>query len=296
MTATIVSPGTIVIGPWLVLNEVDADGVEWTFYEIDGWTNGPSVKVEQVQRITSHGQFPQPGRRGGRVITIKGKIYADSRALVAAAVDKLASVLADGGFDYFGFYDESVGDRWAMVQLLDTPDTSWNDSDGKLCRFQLQLLSADAYKYGTTSTDSTPFGSDPVGDGLVFNLFPSPSTLDFGAQGTTGTLTIDNLGNAEASVKFTVTGPTPSGGFVIFDTTTGKRISYVGEVVASGSTIVLDGSDGSVLIDGYADRLGDTIVEAWPVLDPESSRDFVFTPLGTATASVLTAECVATYW
>lgn len=135
----------------------------------------------------------------------------------------------------------------------------------------------------------------PVGAGLVFNLFPSPGTLDFGAQGSTGSLTVFNAGNAPASVKFTVTGPTPDGGFVIVDAATCKTITYLG-AVPDGSTFVLDGSDGSVVIDGIADRLGDTVVEAWPTVGAGMSRDFSFTSLGATTASVLTAEVTATYW
>jgi len=291
--STLTSPGVASVGG-LTFNAVDANGVEWALNAIDGWHDGASVQVDQTQRVVSHGQFFQPGHRGGRAITLSGWVYDDDRGLVAAAVDSLASLMADGSSSIFTFTDANLGARWVPVQLLDTPDLAWDDT-GLRCRFQLQLLASDPYKYGATSSATTGFGVAPVGAGLVFNLFPAPSTLDFGPQGTTGSVTISNPGSAEAAVKFTVTGPTPTGGFVITDASTGKTITYLGAVPA-GSVLVLDGSDGSVVIDGTADRLGDTIVQAWPTVPKGTSRDFTFTALGTATASVLTAECIATYW
>lgn len=294
---TITSPGVITVGG-LTFNQVDGNGVEWVFNTIDGWHDGPSVSVDQADRIVSHGIFSQPGHRGGRTITVGGWIYSDERALAASAVDSLTALLADGSSDTFTFSDADQGDRWVDVQLLATPDIAWDDegaTDGHLCYFQIQLLASDAYRYGSISSAPTGFGSAPVGAGLVFNLFPSPGSLDFGPQGSTGSLTVSNSGNATASVKFTVTGPTPDGGFVITDALTGKTITYLGSV-PSGSTLVLDGADGSVVLDGNADRLGDTIVQAWPTLDGGQSRDFLFTSLGGTTASVLTAEVVATYW
>lgn len=283
---------THVIVDGLDLNNVEDNGLVWEFTSIDGWHDGPSTFVEQDQRI-SHGQFAQPGRRGGRTITVRGKLAAEDRALVADGIDRLNALLADGGFGTFEFVDRTQGSRWAMVQLLGAPLPAW--SGGPIAFYQLQLLAPGSYKFGATSSDSTAFGSAPVGAGLVFNLFGSPSTLNFGAQGTTGTVTISNDGTAPASVKFTVAGPTPVGGFEIVDVSTGKRITYLGSV-PSGSELVLDGATGTVVIDGTADRLGDTIVDAWPQIPAGGSRDFLFNPLGGSTAALLTAECIATYW
>jgi hypothetical protein len=286
------SPGVVTIAG-LTFNETDANGVEWVFDALDGWHDGPSVSVDQADRIVSHGIFSQPGHRGGRVITLAGWVYADDRALVAAAVDSLTALLADGSSDMFTFIDADLGSRWVNVQLLATPDIAW-DADRLLCKFQLQFLAADPYRYGATSSASTGFASTPEGAGMVWPAFPD-GFADFGVQGDTGTVTVSNPGSASASVLFRVAGPTPDGGFVITDASTGEPITYLGAVPV-GSTLVLDGSDGSVVIDGTADRLGDTIVTSWPSIPRGASRDFLFAPLGGTTAAVLTAEVTATYW
>lgn len=291
MVATAERPTGVVVDG-LDLNNIEASGLVWEFKSIDGWINGPGVNVDQTQRVVDHGQFFQRGHRTGKTITIVGFIKG-TRALIAEGIDRLNAVLADGELGLFQFTDVNLGLRWANVQLLGQPVIPWDGSP--TVKYQLQLLAPDAYKYGLTSSASTPFGAAPVGAGLVHPLHSGPS-LDYGAQGSTGVVTVANPGTADAPVKFSVTGPTPAAGFYIIDPTTGKTITYLGAVVPAGSTIVFDASDGSVLIDGYADRLGDTIVQAWPVVPAHSSRDYQFVPNGAATASVLTAECIATYW
>lgn len=275
----------------LALNVVDPSGLEWKFISIEGWHDGASVFVEQEQRI-GHGQFAQPGRRGGKTLTIKGELRAPDRNLIAAAIDQIEALLADGQFGVFEFIDRTQGSRWTMVQLLGAPTIDW--SGGPVAFYQLQLLGPGPYKFGETGTASTGFATVPEGVGLVFPLFPS-GALDFGAIGDVGQASVANVGTAAASLKFTISGPAPSGGFIITDTTTGKRIQYLGTLPA-GSSLVINGANGSVFIDGTADRLGDTVVDEWPTIPPGQTRTFLFEPIGGTTAAVLTVECVSTYW
>ena len=290
MTA-LYSPHYINVGGF-TFDATDANGVTLGFDSIDGWHDGASVIVEQTQRIVSHGQFAQKGRRGGRVITVNGWAISDDRGLTANKVQALATVLADGGFSPFEVVDENLGTQWTSVQLLETPDMAWDVKE--FLRFQLTFLASSPYKFGVVSSASTAFAATPAGVGLVFPLFPS-GTLDFGPLGDVGQAAVTNYGTAAAPVRFTVTGPTPTAGFVITDTVTGKRITYLGQV-PTGSSLVFDAAAGSVIIDGSADRLGDTIVDAWPLIPAGETRAFLFEPNGSTTASVLTVSTTATYW
>lgn len=288
------SPGTISVGG-LTLNQFDTPDIEsevlWLFDDVDGWHDGASVEVDSQARVISHGQFGQAGRRGGRTITVSGNMVAPDRAQAGDAVDVLSSVLAGGEFGRFDFHDVDQGWRWTMVQLAATPDIAWDTE--KHFRFQLQFLAPDSYRYGQTSSASVGFAASS-GSGAVFDAFPD-GVMDFGPLPDFGTLSVQNPGSAAAAPVFTVSGPSPSAGFVITDVSTGRRITYLG-VVPDGSVLTLDGSDGSVLLDGVADRLGDALVEAWPVVPARSTRTFLFEPLSGATSAQLTASVVATYW
>ena len=285
---------TQVIVDGFEFNGIDDNGVRWRFDKLVGWHSGAGVDVVQEQRIVDHGQFGQPGHRRGKVLALSGRIEAADRALIQPALDSLNAVLADGGFGVLEYVDRTAGSRTTTVQLLVEPDVTWNG--GPLALFQIQFLQTDPYKYGAVSTDSTGFSQTPEGAGLVFDLFEPSDSLSWGVAVDPGILTVTNPGTAEASVVFTVAGPTPAGGFHVVDLLTGSRITYLGGAVPSGSEVVLDGHDGTVVIDGVADRSGDTVVEAWPQVSPGGSRSFLFESVAGFSAAILTASCDATYW
>lgn len=284
------SPGQITVDG-VVLNIEDGD-TTWVFDKIEGWHEGPGIDVETEQRTTSHGEFAQDGHRTGRTITISGWVMGSFRATVAAAVRRLSSVLADGGFGTFELADDDEGTLTATVQLFATPKVVWDKQT--YAEFQLQFHAPSSYRYGATASASTGFAAPAAGAGAVFPAFPG-GVMDFGPLGDPGLVSVANNGTASAPVKFIVTGPGPAGGFTITDVTTGKKITYLGDLPA-GSELVLDGADGTVVIDGIADRSGDTIVEAWPTIPKQSERSFLFEPLSSTSAALLTVQCVSTYW
>lgn len=291
-------PSQISIGSQILLGDDDANGVEWGFSTIDGWHKPAGMDVTRTQRIVSHGEFAQAGHRTGRVITVTGWLWGDSRAKVNAALSELSALLADGGFETFTFDDSDSGALSTRVQLLDL-DADWDGGTvANPPRFQLQLLAADPYKFGAVSSASTGFFSVPSGVGLSFPLFVSSGVLDFNSSTVvSGVVAVSNAGSADAPVVFTVDGPTPVEGFIITAQSTGRRIVWLpGEAIPEGSSVVFDGSDGSVTIDGSADRRSGVLVDEWPVVAAGGSEDFLFSSEGDVTDAVLTASVTATYW
>lgn len=275
--------------------ELTADptpGVDWGLEKLEGWYEGADIAASNQRRSNSHGTFAQQGLAGGKAITVDGFVSSRDRIFLTDAIELISATLADGSFGTMTVYDEDLGYRWAPVQRVGTPSID-QDSEPNVVKFQLQFFAPDAYRYGQSSTASTGFAA-ASGSGMVFPLFPD-GVMDFGPLPVSGVVTVQNPGSAAASLVLSVSGPSPDAGFVIVDVTTGKRITYLG-VVPAGSTLTLDSATGSVLLDGVADRLGDALVEAWPLVPAQSSRSFSFEPLGSATASELTVSVVATYW
>lgn len=294
---TDLQPATISIGSQILLGADDVSGVQWYFTSIDGWHKPAEMNVDRVQRVVSHGEFPQRGHRMGRTITLEGSVAGPTVAATEAALAKLSALLADGTFDTFTFAGVDRPTQTARVQLLDM-DINWRGKVEGFPDYQIQLLAPDPFKYGTVSSGVTGlFTGNADGTGFIWDAFPS-GNADFNtsASAAIGSATISNPGTAPASVKFTVTGPTPASGFRITDLATGKRISYLGTVIPAGSSLILDGSNGSVLIDGVTDRSGDVVVEAWPTVAAGGVGSYFFETLGGTTATTLTAACTATYW
>lgn len=277
----------------LLLNEyIASSDADWLFTNIKGWTGGPGVQVDQVQRVASHGQFPQEGRRTGRPLTLEGVVICDDEMVVAEATDIIAACLADGEFGTLTVGDDRLGPRWATVQLVGAIDDDW--STPTAYRFQLQLLAPDPLKYGAMSTDSSGFFSVDPNGGLEY---PLDSPLDYGNDPTAapGVVTVSNQGTAASPVVFTVAGPTAPEGFRITDLLTGKSITYLGGEVPGGSSVVFNGRNASVIINGVADRSGVTYAQAWPKVGAGETRSFFFESFGADTGGVLTAECISAW-
>ena len=276
------------------LNAVDSNGATWAFDTITGWHSGPGVEVQQTQRAVGHGQFARKGRRTGRQIIVSGHVYADTRGPVEQASRTLAALLADGDSERFYFNDTDGPTLWTNVQLADAPRIDWPGLNH--FRYQLTLLAPDAFRYGETSTASTTFATDPVGRGLRYPAFSPSGVMYYGPPPTSdGTVTLTNYGSAPGSPLFTVDGPGPVGGFSIVDIGAGKRLTYLG-AIPNGGRLVLDASDGSVLLDGTADRSGDVISMGWPVVGPGETATFRFAAESTASAALLTVSLTSCYW
>lgn len=285
------SPVALTVGP-LELTADRTPDVDWALIDLEGWSESAEMSVPQQRRPTSHGQFFQPGLLGGKVITVNGEVRSKVRAFLTDAEEVIAATLADGGLGTLTVYDEDAGMRWAPVQRLGSASIK-PDDEPDVIKFQLQFLAPDAYRYGQTSTATVGFAASS-GSGMVFPLFAS-GVLDFGPLPASGAVSIQNPGSAPAPPVFTITGPSPAGGFVITDIRTGKRNTFL-SVVPENQTLTIDASDGSVLLQGVADRSGDFIVEAWPVVPARSVSTFLFEPLSSATPALLTAAVVATYY
>ena len=231
------------------------------------------------------------------MVTVSGWFVGTSRDEAAEAADRLASLLADGGFGDLVVSDPSVGDRWVRVQLLDSaPEVDWDDD--RWLRFSVDLRCPSSVRYGAMSSASTPFPSSTPGAGLRFPLFTpggAGQVLDFGELPATGRVVLLNPGNSPASPVFEVSGPTPASGFYVLQADTGARITFESPV-PTGSVLRIDSRDGSAVIDGVADRSGDLLVDAWPNVPAGESAEFLFAPVAESSAATLTVSVTATYW
>ncbi len=93
---------------------------------------------------------------------------------------------------------------------------------------------------------------------------------------------------------FDVDGPVV-GGFQIVDTTTGRVLEYAGDV-ATGSTLTIDTAEGSVVLDGSADRSQLLTRRAWFPVPANGGTTVVFLPLASHTAATLRATWAPGWW
>ena len=268
---------------------VDANGVSWAFSKVAGWFDGAQTKTMKTDRPWAQGEFPVRTFRGARVITITGTVHAPTRGLAAAAQMTLTSILADGTYADVVVSDPDQGTLSASVRLEGEPMVDWHhplDID-----YQIAFYAPDPLRYGDPVSVATTFPT--LRGGLSYDLYTDGAGadlgyLDYGAASDTGRIVVTNTGTAAAPVTCQVAGEVDASGFDIAQTGTDLRLRFVGPV-SPGSSLVLDGSTGNVLIDGTADRAGQLTYRDWPVIPPGGSLELAFIPLGVNLGAQLTA-------
>lgn len=223
----------------------------------DGWFGSPGVRADKTDRLWGHGTFSDRGWRDARLIIIEGNAHFDTEQAALEGYNRLMAAGAEGTYHTLTVEDSLFGTLTATVRLANEVVVDWL-MPGVLS-YQLQLLSPDPRKYGPAIREST--GVAVAGDGLQWDLFTTGPGLDFGNPGDPGTVTITNPGTADTSQRFTLTGSAPNG-FTIRYIPTDAVLQY-STPLALGETLVLNSSDGTAQLNGYADRAAKLTRRDW---------------------------------
>lgn len=269
------------------------DGFTLWMDDLNGWGTGPGpgVRRDRTDRMWAHGEFAERAWRGGRLVTIEGDATAPDQAVATLAEQKINAILADGLPGLLAVTDTATVDMSATTGLFSEPKIGWkNDTT---VTFQLQFICPDPRRYGAAVTSST--GVAAPGGALVYPLgSPNPpGVLDYGATGTPGTVVFTNAGTADTAPVFTITGDLPNG-FTITHVESGRRLVYVG-ALTSGQFLRLSAADGSVKLDGYADRSVQLTVRQWTRVGKYARGTWLFEATG-STGALLTSEVKPAWW
>jgi hypothetical protein len=269
-----------------------APGTNQTVVDIKGWHGSAGIRRNETPKLWQHGIFSERGYKTERVLTLVGHIEAQTRAEAAALVDTLAAIMGDGDLGTLTVNDVDQGTRWAPVQLAGAVEINW-DSDLQI-DVTVDMVSPDAMKYGPASDYTT--GAAAPGGGMDNDpsLFNNGSdVIDFGEGGTAGTVTITNTGTAPAPVVITVNGYWPAEGFTITQVGSGRRLVYVGANLIE-DRVVLDSTDGTVMLNGVSDRSDNLTVREWPELQP-GPNTFLFEP-APGSSALMTVRAASAWW
>lgn len=284
-TSSLVTVGGLTFG---LFDDLSMTG--WTYSNLQGWYDGPSVRAQYVSRAFTDGSFDTLVFRDVRTITLTGTYVGSSYLDAVAQAQALAACLGDGSAGTF-----TVDGLSATVRIAAEPVLGWI-GDNSAFNFAISFAAVDPRKYGATIT--AVCGMPSTGGGLVFPLFIVSGVITWGTVPAPQVDTLTNTGTAAAAVTFTVAaGATPiTGGFQITEQTTGSILRYVDDLPA-GSSVVLDSATGNVTLNGTADRRGSLSVAQWTQIPANSTRLFVLGGLsGFSSTATLTAVTRPAYW
>ncbi|MGM9473191.1 hypothetical protein ACS5PJ_14450 [Pseudarthrobacter sp. YS3] len=265
------------------------DGYTLWLDDLPGWKDGPGVRRERAARMNAHGEFGERGWRDARLVTIQGDATCPSEEVTALAEQHLAAVLADGLAGVLEVTDTATVPMSSGTYLFSEPKIEYkNDTT---LTYQIQFICPKPRKYGAAVNAVT--GVATAGGGLGY---PLGDPLDYGAAGTPGTVTLANSGTADTAPAFTASAVTTDMpfGFTITHVQSGSRLVY-SDAVLLGQQIRLDASDGSVLLEGYADRSAKLTVREWTRLAKKSAGTWLFEATG-APGAQLIVEVRPAWW
>jgi len=257
--------------------------------ELTGWDDLPDITSYDQPQARGHGDHTGDQFARSRIVTASGTIASpaarDALALALSAASPVTSALDDLTVQTFG----RVLTSSARVIRRSLPVNV--DYAAGVVPFALQWKCPDPLRYGPAQT-AGPIGLPTPGGGLAY---PLAYPLDYGTAGTLGMASLTNVGTADTSVLFTVTGALSSG-FEI-SSADGQRLTYPAPLF-SGDVLTLDTATGAVLLGGTADRRNSLTVADWMQVPAGGSLSVRFSSLGGAfdASATLTAMIRPAYW
>lgn len=280
---------TLSIGSWNS-DGIDAAGVAWTLTQLTGWWEPPGVKDLSVQRPIGPGAFDGPVFDDVRVIGVTVRFsapspYALHQALLTVGTVRAALMQGTTIVGHQPDGDYTVTGRTAQGWLV--------APHGPLgFEYQFSITCRDPYKYGPEVQAST--GLPAAGGSLLFPLWSTGRvSMDFGAPGPSGQVTLSNPGTVAAWPLFVVQGPL-LGGFTLSDIGSGSLLQFADDT-PSGATVVLDASTGRAWLNGQ-DRTGSlTSAQWWPV-PAQGASTVQFNAVLNGQSGTLTAQMQPAYY
>ncbi|MER8083851.1 hypothetical protein ABTZ57_01480 [Streptomyces sp. NPDC094048] len=241
----------------VVFGQVDQDGVHWHCEDNEGW-DSPDSRSTLTQREGDHGAYAGPVYLNERVITLTGKVTAQSAAALDGAIDqlKVAASLTDTTLTVYETVPKQATVRRSGRPLIKRLTDRTID-------YSVQVTAADPRLYATSET-VVPLRLPTVTDGQTWPVaFPS----SFPAVVVSGDTTVTNAGNLDARPRIVIAGPVAQPAVTVTGPDgTAATLLYSG-TVSDGDYLDLDCDLHTAYYNGSASRRA-LVSGTWPVLQP----------------------------
>lgn len=201
----------IVLGD-LVLNTIDEAGVVWVCTDIDGWWVNAEPETPDIPRGTDDGSYDVTGRYKARQLNLSGVFLPQHPDQIPAARDKLiAAINLVRKSAWLRTNEEPT--RAAKVRLSGRPVIFTTNARGRT-EFSVGLRAGDPIKYGWNDADNEGLNTVRI-------------------EGDSSVAVVDNIGTADVSGVFTITGPAGTGS-TIYNALTEETLTIVQELRGRG--------------------------------------------------------------
>lgn len=264
---------------------------------LEGWEELPDTRHDSPARTSGHGRFGAPAWSDERVVVVTGGCSTPAER-DAILLELQAVMTLSGSSNPEDLTISNAGRVLTAGATLTRFKPSMANWSSGYFHWAAEWVCPDPLRYGTPIASTAVFPT--LVGGLEYDLYTDGSGtdlgyLDYGVPSETGRVVLSNPGTEDVPVTIEVIGPVPSQGFDIIQVGTGKRLTFE-DPVGAGSSLVMDGATGAVVIDGTADRAGRLTWRDWPIVPAGGSIELLFSPRGPWSAATMTAVYRPGYW
>jgi hypothetical protein len=251
------------------------------FSDLVDWDTIPDSKSAVNERPQAHGAFGIANDyRQSAAISFDAWYNAATRLEMKQA-KQLAKVALGTNRPIPVTLDDVDGRMTRYVSVRHAP---FDDNKSKLAfTFAVDMVATDPLMYGDPVTvDAGPAVS---GGGLTWPLGTADSGLweDWGADGSSGRVTVTNQGTADAWPVLRVQGGT-AGGFVITDLMSGKVVEFDRQI-PDGSIVTVNQRTQTASIDGASNDVSGFLTADFFSVPKGESMVIAWAPIGATTGS-----------
>lgn len=271
-------------------------GRRFTFATLEGWEDLPDPRQDDEVRPQQHGRFDAPVFSDSRRVLASGRCGspAERDAMLIelkAAFDFTPTMPLPLSITHAG---RTLTSDARLLRFKPTAPSGWGSG---FFGWAAEWVCPDPLRYAAPITASTAF---PVaGGGLAYPLYTNRAVrtngLWFGARSGPGRILLTNTGDADAWPSYTLDGPLAAEGCEVAVVGSGLLHRFQGGIPA-GSTVLVDGPTGTVLMDGVSDRSGQMTRMDPLVIPAHGSLELAFIPLGPTSAAVLSTTFSPGFW
>lgn len=239
------------------------------------WYSGAESKSSVNERPQARGAFGISNDFASSLaISTKGSFDGDSLADAIAMAERLSAIAVGVPVRMVVEDPLRTTSRWVSIRRVTLPP---DVGAYKSFDFSIDVVATDPLRYGDPVSSST--GVPVSGGGLLWPLGTTPTAFwDWGADGSSGRISVTNVGTADVWPSLTVTGGL-AGGFVATNVATGQTIRFV-RPIPVGSSVTINQRTGSASIDGQSDVGGFITERGFFAIPAGATHQIQFAGLG----------------
>jgi hypothetical protein len=267
----------------MILSDIDAFGVDWSTWQVDGWDGSPPSSLALTQKTRGAGAWTGPRNLAARPLGALGRFVAPDVDSAVAAIDRLNAASGLNG----GTLSVQRGSQSRHCTVYRQGEVLLTEETATTYQWTVNLVAPDPRKFGSSITGATGLPSTTGGF-----TFPHTFPVTIASTIVSGRLVLTNPGNATGPVTLRIDGPVV--GPQIAHVSSGLVLTFASSLtINAGDYLLVNMEAQTALVNGQAAASRNNMItnRGWFGFDP-GSNEFDFSAVsGSGQLTVTGTPC-----